>query len=171
MNFNEIDYNNSETIKLLKQEFAILSGIINSDSNIKPRINYVETTNATYKVYYKETGDFKILGKEISEDYYDEPTKRNISGINATGNAEGGVQIHSSSIQKRKSGTYYDEISNINKRRTHISDTSVKYGGANNENVKYSIQESENNSGSFNLPSKETAQDNSDKRYSKVNQF
>ena len=80
------------------------------------------------------------------------------------------MQIHSSSIQKRKSGTYYDEISNINKRRTHISDTSVKYGGANNENVKYSIQESENNSGSFNLSSKETAQDNSDIRYSKVNQ-
>ena len=91
MDFYEIDYNNSETIKLLKQEFAILSGIINSDSNIKPGINYVETTNATYNVYYKETGDFKILGKEISEDYYDEPTKRNISGINATGNAKGGV--------------------------------------------------------------------------------
>ena len=152
--FDEIDYNNSETIKLPKQEFAILSGIINSDSNIKPGINYVETTNATYKVYYKETGDFKILGKEISEDYYDEPTKRNISGINATGNAEGGVQIHSSSIQKRKSGTYYDEISNINKRRAHISDSGVKDGGANNGNVKYSIQESEDNSGSFNLPEK-----------------
>ena len=152
MDFDEIDYNNSETIKLLKQEFAILSGIINSDSNIKPVLNYVKTTNARYKVYYKETGDFKILGKEISEDYYDEPTKRNISGINATGNAEGGVQIHSSSIQKRKSGTYYDEISNINKRRAHISDSGVKDGESNNGNVKYSIEESENNLGSFNLP-------------------
>ena len=80
------------------------------------------------------------------------------------------MQIHSSSIQKRKSGTYYDEISNINKRRAHISDTSVKYGGSNNENVKYSIEESENNSGSFNLSSKETAQDNSDIRYSKGSQ-
>lgn len=170
MDFYEIDYNNSETIKLPKQEFAILSGIINSDSNIKPGINYVETTNVTYNVYYKETGDFKILSKEISEDYYDEPTKRNISGINATGDAKGGVRIHSSSIQKRKSGTYYDEISNINKRRAHISDSGVKDGESNNGNVKYSIEESENNSGSFNLPSKETAQDNSDIRYSKGSQ-
>ena len=39
-----------------------------------------------------------------------------------------------------------------------------------NTNTKYSIQESENNSGSFNLPSKETAQDNSDIRYSKESQ-
>ena len=40
-----------------------------------------------------------------------------------------------------------------------------------NDNTKYSIQESENNSGSFNLPSKETTQDNSDIRYSKGSQF
>ena len=39
-----------------------------------------------------------------------------------------------------------------------------------NDNTKYSIEESENNSGSFNLPSKETAQDNSDIRYSKGSQ-
>ena len=80
------------------------------------------------------------------------------------------MRIHSSSIQKRKSGTYYDEISNINKRRAHISDSGVKDGESNNGNVKYSIEESENNSGSFNLLSKETAQDNSDIRYSKGSQ-
>ena len=39
-----------------------------------------------------------------------------------------------------------------------------------NDNTKYSIQESENNSGSFNLSSKETTQDNPDIRYSKGNQ-
>lgn len=39
-----------------------------------------------------------------------------------------------------------------------------------NTNTKYSIEGSENNSGSFNLSSKETAQDNSDIRYSKGNQ-
>ena len=80
------------------------------------------------------------------------------------------MRIHSSSIQKRKSGTYYDEISNINKRRARISDSGVKDGESNNGNVKYSIEESENNSGSFNLSSKEIAQDNSDIRYSKGSQ-
>lgn len=39
-----------------------------------------------------------------------------------------------------------------------------------NDNTKYSIEESENDSGSFNLPLKETAQDNSDIRYSKGSQ-
>lgn len=162
--FNEMEYNNSKEIKLPKREFSILSGIVNSDSNIKPGINYVETTNATYTVYYKETGEFKVLGKEVSEDYYDTITNGNIQGTGSTRNAESRMQTHSSTIQQSRTGTHNDEISNFNKRRTRISDSSMENDTTNNGNIKYSIQESENNSGSFSM------QDNKGRKLSKEQQ-
>lgn len=143
--FNEMEYNNSKEIRLPKQEYAILSGIVNSDSNIKPGINYVETTNATYEVYYKETGEFKVLGKEVSEDYYDTITNGNIQGTGNTRYAESRMQVYSPTVQQSGTGTRNDEISDFNKRRTRISDTSIKNGTSNSNNVKYSIQESEDN--------------------------
>ena len=69
------------------------------------------------------------------------------------GMPKAGCEYIAHQFKKRKSGTYYDETSNINKRRARISDSGVKDGGSNNENVKYTIEESENNSGSFDLSS------------------
>lgn len=149
--FNEIEYNNAKEIKLPKQEYAILSGIINSDSNIKPGRNYVETTNATYEVYFKETGEFKVVGKIADGGYNDTITNGNIQRTRSSGNAKSGMQVYSSTIQQPRTGTRNDEISNLNKRRTRISDKSVGDGSSNSNNVKYSIQESENNSDSFNF--------------------
>ena len=149
--FNEMEYNNSKEIKLPKQEYAILSGIVNSDSNIKPGRNYVETTNATYEVYFKETGEFKVVGKIVDGGYYDTITNGNIQGTGNTRDAESGMQVYSPTVQQSRTGTRNDEISDVNKRRTRISDTSIKNGSSNSNNVKYSIQESENNSDSFNL--------------------
>lgn len=131
-----------------KREYAILSGIVNSDSNIKPGKNYVETTNATYKVYLKETGEFKVIDKIVDGGYNDTITNGDIQRVGNARNAEGGVQVYSSTVQQRGTGTYDDGVSNINKRKTYISDRSIENSRANSNNVKYSIQESENNSGS-----------------------
>ena len=88
----------------------------------------------------------KILDKEVSEDYYDEPTERIISRTNESGNAKTRLQAHSSTIQEQGARTHNDEISNINKRRTHINNSSMENNTTNNGNVKYSMQESKNNS-------------------------
>ena len=138
-NFDEIRYNNAQEIKLPKQEYAILSGIVNSDSNIKPGRNYVETTNATYEVYFKETGEFKVVGKIVDGGYNDTITDGTIQRIGNARNAESGMQVYSSDVQQQRTGTHNDEISNINQRETHISDTSVRNGSSNSDNVKYSI--------------------------------
>ena len=138
-NFDEIRYNNAKEVKLPKQEYAILSGIVNSDSNIKPGRNYVETTNATYEVYFKETGEFKVVGKIVDGGYNDTITDGTIQRVGNARNAESGMQVYSSDVQQQRTGTHNDEISNINQRETHISDTSVRNGSSNSDNVKYSI--------------------------------
>lgn len=49
-------------------------------------------------------------------------------------------------FKNKKTRTYNDEVSNLNKRRTYNSDTSIKNGTSNSNNVKYTIQEGKNNS-------------------------
>lgn len=152
--FDEMEYNRVKPIKLPNREYAILSGIVNSDSNIKPGLNYVETTNATYEVYFKETGEFKVTGKYISGGKNDNSSERNLSRTNETGNVRSGEQINSEQVSNRRTRTYNDEVSNINKRQKSNTNRSGNDVDRNSTNVnkKYSMQESENNSGSFNLP-------------------
>lgn len=139
-------------IKLPSQEYAILSGIVNSDSNIKPGLNYVETTNATYEVYFKETGEFKVTGKYISGGQNDNSSRRNLSRTNETGNVRSWEQINSEQVSNGRTGTRNDEVLNINKGQKSNTNRSRNGVNENSSNVKYSMQESENNSGSFNLP-------------------
>lgn len=145
--FDERKYNNIKELRLPKQEYAILSGIVNSESNIKPGRNYIETTNATYEVYFKDTGEFKVIDKIVDGGYNDTITNGNIQGTGNTRNAESGLQVHSSTVQQSRTRTHNDEISNFNKKRTRISDKSSGNGSSNSSNVKYSIRKSENNSG------------------------
>lgn len=114
-----------------KREYAILSGIVNSDSNIKPGKNYVETTNATYKVYFKETGEFKVIDKIVDGGYNDTITNGDIQRVGNARNAESGVQVYSSTVQQRGTGTCDDGVSNINKKKTYISDRSIENSRAN----------------------------------------
>ena len=58
-------YKNSiEEVILPKREYAILSSIVNSDSNIKPGINLVETTNIT-EIAGINTKEFKKAYKYV----------------------------------------------------------------------------------------------------------
>lgn len=148
--FDERKYNNIKELRLPKQEYAILSGIVNSESNIKPGRNYIETTNATYEVYFKDTGEFKVIDKIVDGGYNDTITNGNIQGTGNTRNAESGLQVHSSTVQQSRTRTYDDGISENNSKGTYKRNRSNYDGETNSQNdinTKYSIQKSENNSG------------------------
>lgn len=145
-NFNETEYNNIIEEKLTKKEYAILRSIINSDSNIKPGINYIEVTNGRYTVYYKGFDDFKVMSRKVDTDA-GRINKRN----DTTGRKARYSKTFEQSFGNERTTTSNDEISNINTQGTRERSGSDTSSSTNIENVKYSIQESENNSGSFNL--------------------
>lgn len=94
-------------------------------------------------MYFKEIEKFKLIDKIVDGGYKDTITNGNIQRIRSSRDAKSGVQAHSSTIQKRVTGTHNDEISNFNQKRTRISDSSMENDTTNNGNVKYSMQESE----------------------------
>jgi len=111
-NFNEKEYNNATELQLGKQEYAILSSIINSDSNIKPGVNYVEVTNGRYGIYYKGNGEFKVLLKEKDED-----AGRLSERTDTTGRKRRYSKPYRQGIEDTTSTASDDEIFNINKER------------------------------------------------------
>lgn len=152
--FNEIEYNNAKEIKLPKQEYAILSTIINSDSNIKPGINKIETTNAQYEIYFKETGEFKVLDKIANEGEDINVFRRTLSRNEEARSKRFNEQLDSKEVSNKRTGTYNDGISENNSKGTYKRNRSNYDGKTNSRNdinTKYSMQESENNSDSFNI--------------------
>lgn len=147
--FNEIEYNNAKEIKLPKQEYAILSTIINSDSNIKPGINKIETTNAQYEIYFKETGEFKVLDKIANEGEDINVFRRTLSRNEEARSKRFNEQLDSEEVSNKRTGTYNDGISKNNSKGTYKRNRSNYDGKTNSRNdinTKYSMQESENNS-------------------------
>lgn len=140
--FDELEYNNVKEVTLPKQEYAILSSIVNSDSNIKPGINYVEVTNGKYTIYYKETGKFKVMSKEVDEN------AGRISKRNDTTRGEARYSKSLGEVTENESSTgNNDEILNINSQgesERSGSDTSST------ENIRNSIENS--NQSSFSIP-------------------
>ena len=139
-NFNETEYNNVIEERLDKQEYAILRSIINSDSNIKPGINYVDVTNGRYTVYYKGIDDFKVMSKEVDEDAgrispRDDKTRRDTRYSKS----------FEQNIKNRATTTYNDGISEINTKGTYKRSGSDSSSSTNIENI-------ESQEGSFNLP-------------------
>lgn len=138
--FNENEYNNARRILLGKTEFKALSDIINSDSNIRAGINLVETTNATYTVYFKETGEFKVLSVERDLDAGE------LSERNDTARGTSRYSLSSEpNIENTISTTSNDEISNINTKGTGKRSRSNTSG---TENIR---NEGLEESSSFNL--------------------
>lgn len=109
--FDEIEYNNINQKKLGKREYAILKNIINSDSNIKPGINYVHVTNGRYTIYYKGFDDFKVMSKETDE---------GAGRINERNDTTRGKTRYSGAfeqnIEDQRATTSNDEVSNFNTR-------------------------------------------------------
>lgn len=145
--FNEIEYNNVIEEKLSKKEYAILRSIINSDSNIKPGINYVEVTNGRYTVYYKGFDDFKVMSRKVDADA-GRINKRN----DTTGRKTRYSKTFEQSIRNEGTTASNDEVSNFNTPGTRERSGSNTSSSTNIKNdINLSTQESENNSGSFNL--------------------
>ena len=145
--FNEIEYNNVIEEKLSKNEYAILRSIINSDSNIKPGINYVEVTNGRYTVYYKGFDDFKVMSRKVDADA-GRINKRN----DTTGRKTRYSKTFEQSIRNEGTTASNDEVSNFNTPGTRERSGSNTSSSTNIKNdINLPTQESENNSGSFNL--------------------
>lgn len=81
--------------------------------------------------------EYKGVNIIIYGGYNDTITKGNIQRARNARNAKSWMQIYSSTIQQRGARTYDDGVSNINKRKTYISDRSVKNGRANSNDVKF----------------------------------
>lgn len=144
--FDESRYNNSKEIILPKREYAILSSIINSDSKIKAGINYVETTNARYTVYFKEIGEFKVIDKEINN--YDNTkndanSTRNIQRSETTGDERRRFSVSSPEVQDGRTGESDVELSTFNKKGTY------KRIGSNFDSKRNSGSSVENSQTSF----------------------
>ena len=140
--FNEIEYNNAKEIKLPKQEYAILSTIINSDSNIKPGINKIETTNAQYEIYFKETGEFKVLDKIANEGEDINVFRRTLSRNEEARSKRFNEQLDSKEVSNKRTGTYNDGISENNSKGTYKRNRSNYDGKTNSRNdinTKYSM--------------------------------
>ena len=145
--FDETEYNNVIEEKLGKKEYAILRNIINSDSNIKPGINYVEVTNGRYTIYYKGFDNFKVMSRKVDVDA-GRINKRN----DTTGRKARYSKTFEQSIGNEGTTTSNDEISVFNTTGTRERSRSNTSSSTNIENgIKLPTQESENNSGSLNL--------------------
>lgn len=142
-NYDEMEYNDLQEIRLPKREYAILSGIINSDSNISPGINYVDVTNGRYTVYYKEFDNFKVMSKEVDADA-GRISQRNDSSGRERGYSETPKQV----VENEGTTTSNDEISSINTKRTRERNGSNTGSGKDIRNgVKYSISVQTDSSG------------------------
>ena len=139
--FNEMQYNNTKGLKLNNIEEYALREIVNSDSNIKPGINKVETTNATYTIYYKSTDDFKVITRKVDKS----AGKLNKRNDYTRGKARYSLP-YSESNGNQETARSNDEISNINKTRESERTGSTT---SSSDNIRNSIENSEKSS--FNL--------------------
>lgn len=139
--FNEMQYNDTKGLKLNNIEEYALREIVNSDSNIKPGINKVETTNATYTIYYKSTDDFKVITRKVDKS----AGKLNKRNDYTRGKARYSLP-YSESNGNQETARSNDEISNINKTRESERTGSTT---SSSDNIRNSIENSEKSS--FNL--------------------
>lgn len=138
--FNEMEYNNVIEETLNPREYAILKSIINSDNNIKPGINYIDVTNGRYIVYYKGFDDFKVMSRKVDADA-GRIGERNDRARRKTRYSKTLEQ----SIRNKGTTASNDEISNFNQTGKSERSGSNTSSSTNIKNIKYSIQESENN--------------------------
>ena len=131
--FNNVEYNNLIEERLGSKEYQILRRIINSDSNIKPGINYVEVTNGRYTVYYKGFDEFKVMSKEVDLDA-GRINERNDSSRREKRYSETLEQ----SIGDKRTTTSDDEVSNINTQGTRERGGSNTSSSTNIQDIKYS---------------------------------
>lgn len=147
--FNQTEYNNIQEIQLPAKEYGRLAHIVDTDTSIKPGLNYVETSDSTYVIYQKEYNDFKVVGKLEGGGVNDTVTNRNIRGIDETRNAREGLQNTSENIQNERTAENNDELLDRNTRGRNNEVESDNDGVRNKQNVAgkgpaFSLPETDN---------------------------
>lgn len=147
--FNQTEYNNIQEIQLPAKEYGRLAHIVDTDTSIKPGLNYVETSDSTYVIYQKEYNDFKVVGKLEGGGVNDAVTNRNIRGIDETRNAREGLQNTSENIQNERAAENNDELLDRNTRGRNNEVESDNDGVRNKQNVAgkepaFSLPETDN---------------------------
>ena len=122
--FNETEYNDVKELQLSKKEYGKLAHMVDSDTSIKAGLNIIETTDASYLIYYKDYNEFKVVDKHEGGVENDTTANRNVSGIATTGDERSGKSLYFDKLQEQSTRKSDDELFNGNKGKDSINNSS-----------------------------------------------
>lgn len=133
--FDETEYNNIQEMQLSPKEYGKLAHIVDTDPSIKPGLNQVETSDATYVIYQKEYNDFKVVDKYEGGVENDATANGNVRGTSETGDGREKLQVAVESIPNQRTAKGNDELLDGNQRARSINVESNNDGINNKKNV------------------------------------
>ena len=133
--FDENEYNNIQEMKLSPKEYGKLAHIVDTDPSIKPGLNRVTTSDATYVIYQKEYNDFKVVDKYEGGVDNDTIANGNIRGIDNARNGSGRFQVPIENTRNEGTTKSNDELLDGNKGARSVKVESNNDGINNKENV------------------------------------
>lgn len=133
--FDETEYNNIQEMQLSPKEYGKLAHIVDTDPSIKPGLNQVETSDATYVIYQKEYNDFKVVDKYEGGVENDATANGNVRGTSETGDGREKLQVVVESIPNQRTAKGNDELLDGNQRARSINVESNNDGINNKKNV------------------------------------
>lgn len=150
--FDKNEYNNIKQEILNNQEFANLASIINSDQSIKPGKNIIEGIYdynsgkyKDYEIYYKSSGEFKIIkSKDSGVDSNVKYSKSSDSRNETTGSRQTNNQLGNRVVEYTNATSKNDELFNINQRKTYSKRKSNRHDRQNSrelDNSSFSLEE------------------------------
>ena len=133
--FDENEYNNIQEMKLSPKEYGKLAHIVDTDPSIKPGLNRVTTSDATYVIYQKEYNDFKVVDKYEGGVDNDTIANGNIRGIDNARNGRSRLQVPIENTRNEGATKSNDELLNGNKGARSVKIESNRNGISNNKSV------------------------------------
>lgn len=133
--FNETEYNNIQEMQLSPKEYGKLAHIVDTDPSIKPGINRVSTSDATYVIYQKEYNDFKVVDKYEGGVENDTIANGNIQGVDNARDGRSRLQVPIDNIRNEGTAKSNDELLNRNTRARSVKVESDNDGISNKKSV------------------------------------
>lgn len=150
--FDENEYNNIKQEILNNLEFANLASIINSDQSVKPGKNIIESIYdynsgkyKDYEIYYKSSGEFKIIkSKDSGVDSNVKYSKSSDSRNETTGSRQTNNQLGNRVVENTNATPKNDELFDINQRDAHSKRQSNRHDRQNSrelDNSSFSLEQ------------------------------
>lgn len=150
--FDENEYNNIKQEILNNLEFANLASIINSDQSVKPGKNIIENIYdynsgkyKDYEIYYKSSGEFKIIkSKDSGVDSNVKYSKSSDSRNETPGSRQTNNQLGIRVVENTNATSKNDELFDINQRNAYSKRQSNRHDRQNSrglENSSFSLEE------------------------------